>query len=328
MKSNDIIDIIHAMNFRTLDLNLLRVFVALHQHRNVTRAALSLGLSQPAVSAALTRLRDHLRDALFVRMGNAMIPTERAERLAPTVIAALAQLETALGAAEGFDPARSEAVFTLRGADFFSTRLLPTLAASLAEEAPGVVLRFLDTARGDLVSALGSGDVDLALDQPSAVPAWISHQTLFASPFVVIAARSNPAVRAAGLAPGDTLPLALFCALPHALRSVDGSLSGMTDAALAQRGLGRRVALAVPHFDAVLSAVAAGPMIATVPIQLVARPDAVPDLVVLAPPIEIPVPKLQLYWHRRHDHTPAQIWLRERVLREVARLWGHDADFD
>lgn len=251
-----------------------------------------------------------------------------AEAMAPAIADALGRLESALVAAAPFRPATSGATFALRGADFFSTRLMPPLAAALAAEAPGVSLRFLDSGRGDLVALLEAGEIDLALEQPTEVPAWVSHTLLFPSPFKVVAARDNPAIRRARLRDGDTLPLSLFCALPHALRSIDGSMSGMTDAALAQRGRRRRVALVVPHFDAVIQAVARSSMISVVPVQLTVEAGWPDGLLVLEPPIDIPTPAMQLYWHSRLDAAPAHVWFRTRLLQEVARLWGRDAGFD
>lgn len=316
------------MNFRTLDLNLLRVFAALNATRNVTRAAEELGLSQPAVSAALARLRDHLGDPLFVRVGNGMAPTPRAEAAAPAVAVALSNLDTALSATAPFRPETAEMTFTVRGADFFSMRLVPPLAAALAREAPGVTLRFLDGSRGDTVALLETGEVDMVLEAPMDIPAWVSRTQLFPSPFKIVAARDNPAVVAAGLRSGDVFPLDLFCSLPHALRSTDGSMSGITDAALARIGRVRRVALTVPHLDAVLQVVAQSTMIAAVPVQLVSDASRTAEVLVLEPPVDIPVPEMQLFWHSRHDRTPAQVWFRGRLLAEVARLWGRDAGFD
>lgn len=316
------------MNFRTMDLNLLRVFMALEQARNVTQAADRLGLSQPAVSAALARLRDQLGDPLFVRVGNGMAPTPRAEAVAPAIRDALARLESALTVTETFRPETAVMTFSLLGADFFSMRLMPPLAVALATEAPGISMKFLDSAHGDFVRLLEAGAIDLALERPIQPPGWVSKALLFPSPFRIVAAKNNPAIREAGLAAGDTLPLDLFCALPHALRSTDGSMSGMTDDALARQGRTRRVALAVPHFDAVLEVVAQSHMISSVPVQLLAGAARADDLIVLEAPIEIPTPNMQLYWHSRLDRTPAHGWFRNRVLAEVARLWGHDARFD
>lgn len=309
-------------NFRTFDLNLLRVFDALMQARNVTRAAEALGLSQPAVSSALARMRHQLGDPLFVRVGNGMTPTPHAEALFPSIQRALDEVQVAFSDLEPFDPLRAETVFTLLGADFFSTRLMPDVAARLSREAPGTSVRFLDSGRGGLVELLEAQVIDAALEQPTEVPPWVSTALLFPSPFKIVASRNNALIREAGKTTGDTLPLELYCALPHAMRSVDGSMSGQADAALARVGRRRRVAVALPHFDAILTCVAKSDMIATVPVQLVS--DSAEDfgLVVLEPPFEIPVPMIRMYWHGRLDRTPAQVWFRNLIRDEVARLWG------
>ncbi len=308
------------MNFRTLDLNLLRVLEAMIRLGNVTRASEELGLSQPAVSAALARLRGQFGDPLFVRAGNGMVPTDRTEALAPHIVAALDALRDAIAAAEPFDPATAAMTFTLRGADFFSTRLMPELFGRLAREAPGIAIRFLDSARGDLVEMIESGDVDIALEQPMEIPSWVSSTELFASPFVIVAARGNPAIE--HLSKGDALPLDVFCALPQAIRSTDGSMSGMTDDALAAAGRSRRVMLALPHFDAIMNAVSRSDLIAAVPVQLADEMAGPLGLTVFAPPFAFPAPRMQLYWHSRHDRWSAHLWLRGRVLSEVHRIWG------
>jgi DNA-binding transcriptional LysR family regulator len=306
------------MNFATFDLNLLRVFHALLRERSVTRAGDRLALSQPAVSAALARLRHALGDELFLRQGNAMVPTDRALALAAPIAEALAALDSALSAATGFDPATAERIFTLSGADFFSNLLMPTLFERIAAVAPGITLRLIDNARGDVATLLGEQEVDIALEAPSEIPDWVVRGTLFPAPFSVIAAWGMPAL--AGVAEHAPIPLDLFCALPHALRSVDGSLSGFTDAALARAGRARRVMLALPHFHAVALAVARGRLIAVVPKQFADAMAAALGLARYAPPMPFPVPEISLYWHRRRDQDPAHRWLREQVTAAVAEI--------
>lgn len=320
--------VIDMANFRTLDLNLLRVLDAMMETRNVTRASEVLGLSQPAVSAALARLREHLKDPLFVRVGNGMAPTPHVEAIAPALRRALDDIRETLAQMEPFDPSSAETVFTLRGADFFSVRLMPHVAGRIAEEAPGVSVRFLDSGFGDMVDLLKAGAVDLAMEQPMEVPQWVSRALLFPSPFKIVAAQDNPGIATEGLRTGDVLPMSLYCSLPHALRSTDGSMSGMADVALASEGKRRRVALALPHFDAIIRAVAQSRMIATVPVQLAAESAVQHRLVILEPPFEIPVPKMQFYWHSRTDRTPGQVWFRDLIREETARLWGRDESFD
>jgi len=313
---------ISMSNFRTLDLNLLRVLGSLMETGNVTRTSEALGLTQPAVSSALSRLRNHIGDPLFVRVGNGMVPTARAEELRRPVEDALRSLAIAIETTSDFDPATAEVTFTLRGADFFSMRLMPVLAGRLAVEAPGVVLRYLDSGYGNMAALIEDGSVDLALEQPLEVPGWISVAPLFCSPFVVAAARGNAEIRAAGVKEGEVLPFELFCGLPHALRSMDGSMSGMTDTALAKRGMQRRVALVLPHFEAIAMAVARSRMISVIPVQLASEVAEMMGLAIYQAPFEIPAPTMKLYWHSRFDSAAPHVWLRRRVLDQVVDLWG------
>ncbi|HEX2560778.1 LysR family transcriptional regulator [Phenylobacterium sp.] len=308
------------MNFAAFDLNLLRVFDALARERSVTRAGEQVGLSQPAVSSALNRLRAILDDQLFVRRGAEMAPTPRAEALAPAVREALASLERALAGDARFDPAKAQRTFTLLGADFFSTLVIPRLHERIAAEAPGVRLRLLDTAFGDVERLLAADVLDLALERPLQLPEWVATQALFLSPFVLVAANDHPQIAAAGIAPGEVLPLDLFCALPHAIRSVDGSLSGMVDEVLEASGRRREVVLGLPHFFAVARAVAAGHVIAALPRQFADAFAKQLGLAIYALPVPSPAPEIRMYWHSRHQKNPAHVWLREVVVEVIAEL--------
>jgi DNA-binding transcriptional LysR family regulator len=308
------------MNLNAVDLNLLRVFDALMRERSVTRAGEQIGLSQPAVSAALNRLRHLFDDQLFVRRGNDMVPTPRAEDVAPPVRAALAEIERALTGSRAFDPATAQRTFTLIGADFFSISVMPELAKRLSHSAPGIVLRLLDSARGDVGRLLQEDSIDAALEGPIQVPDWISSELLFRSPFVIIAAKDNPAT--AEVTAGAKLPLDLFCALPQAIRSIDGSVGGFVDSALAEAGRSRRVVLALPHFHGIARSVAKSNLIAAVPVQYADLVAADLGLSVFQPPVDVAVPEVKMYWHSRHDNDPAHKWLRGEVLAALKPLWN------
>lgn len=305
------------MNFAAFDLNLLRVFDALMRERSATRAGDMIGLSQPAVSNALNRLRHALDDELFVRRGNDMLPTPRAEAIAERVRDALASLEDAVAGDARFDPAHAQRVFTLFGADFFSMQFMPGFADHIAKLAPGLALRLIDSAGGDVERLLRDNAIDVALERPLDMPDWVSRKVLFRAPFLVIAARGHVALKKAKLKPGAKLPLKLFCELPHALRSIDGSMSGDTDRALRKIGAERRVVLTLPHFHAVALAVAEGRLIAVVPEQFAKIVATDLDLAVYRTPIDIPVPEIRLYWHKRHDHHPAHRWLRDEIVAAI-----------
>jgi len=313
------------MNLNALDLNLIRVLDALLRERSVTRAGERIGLSQPAVSAALNRLRHALNDQLFVRQGNDMLPTPRAESLAEPVRTALDEIARVFEASSHFEPARLERVFTLLGADFFSMFLMPELASQIAEAAPGVAFRFLDSARGDIARLLLDDAIDMALERPLDVPEWVESTLLFRAPFVVIAARGHARLESAAVPQGGAIPLDLFCALPHAIRSADGGMTGFTDRALAAIDRKRFIQLALPHFQAVALAVAHGRLVAAVPAQFA---DAVAEslqLAVYQPPIDIEVPEIKMYWHARHNEEKPHRWLRDQILSLVKQL-GFNAE--
>jgi DNA-binding transcriptional LysR family regulator len=205
----------------------------------------------------------------------------------------------------------------LFGADFFSTQLMPHFAGRIAAVAPGIVLRLIDSASGDVERLLRDNVIDMALERPLAMPEWVSRELLFHSPFVVIAARGHAAIRAAKVKPGAKLPLKLFCGLPHALRSIDGSLSGAVDETLRKAGAARHVALALPHFHAIALAVAEGRLIATVPVQFAKAVAKDLGLSIYKPPVAVPVPEISLYWHKRNDANPAHRWMRGQIVAAV-----------
>jgi DNA-binding transcriptional LysR family regulator len=302
------------MDMTGFDLNLLRVFAAIARERSVSRAGEQIAMSQPAVSAALNRLRHALDDQLFVRRGNDMVPTPRAEELVVPVREALERLQGALQVKRAFDPRLVQRTCTLLGSDFVSMLLMPALSERLASEAPGLRLRLLESTCQDNDRLLLEDAADAFIEGPLELPEWISRQTLFQSEFTVIARRDHPRLVECGIAPGDALPLDLFCELPHALRTVEGGMTGYTDNALARLGRSRTVSFVVPHFHAVLAAVARGRLIAVIPKRFA---DAFADGLGIAQfraPIDLPNPDIQMYWHSRRDRDPLHRWLRAQIV--------------
>ncbi len=313
MKSNDCLSAIDPMNFAALDLNLLRVFDAMVDVRNTTRAGERVGLSQPAVSAALTRLRHATGDPLFVREGNRMVPTARAEAMAGPVRAALSALERTLSAPERFEPSGARRRFRLHGSDYFSTLVMPPLAALVEAEAPGVVLQLLDLP-GGLEAQLAEGGADLCLDVRRPVADWVEAEALFASRLVGVAAPGNPVL--ASVAPGTTVPDAVYGALRHGLVSGDGATRGTLDAQLEARGVARRVVLTLPHFHAVaLAAIESGIFVA-LPRHFARAVAPRLGLEIYELPVPGPDVEVTMYWHARNADDPGSRWLRAKV-REV-----------
>ncbi|MCX7644319.1 MAG: LysR substrate-binding domain-containing protein [Rhodobacteraceae bacterium] len=311
---------IRSVNFRTLDLNLLRVLDALLREGSTVRAARRVGLSQPAVSAALGRLRRALGDPLFLRHGQGLVPTDFARGLALPLREALERLEALLAGPEPFDPATARLGFKLAGSDFFAELLMPRLARRMLEVAPEVTVQLVDLVPESYIATLEREAVDLALIPRMAFPDWAEHRPLFRSDFVVIARSRHPRLDEAGLAAGGTIPLDLYCALGHVLFSPEGRRRGLGDAVLEAAGRTRRVAMTLPVFSGVCRAVAESELIALLPRQLAL--DAAPrlGLEVYAPPLPVPPATICMVWHRRSTLGPAHRWLREEVAALLAPL--------
>ncbi|MBB4051340.1 DNA-binding transcriptional LysR family regulator [Devosia subaequoris] len=310
---NDGISVIGAMNWAAVDLNLLRVFDAMMLELNTTRAGDRVGLSQPAVSSALGRLRHITGDVLFVREGNRMVPTARAEQLAEPIRAALRGIEEALGRIASFEPATARRAFRILGSDYFSTLLMPGLARAVRESAPGITIQMLDYPSSAVARLLSDGAVDVAVDSKSEMPDWVASHRLFRSRMVSIVRRDHPVVAHSGLRPGERIPEDLFCMLPHVLMSMDGSLTGTVDHALKQQGLSRAIAVTVPHFHAVALAVAEAGLIGNLPIHFAERVAPLLDLDIYELPFPPPPVDVMLYWHSRHGPDAAHAWLRDMI---------------
>ena len=296
------------MDLHGIDLNLLVAFDALMAERSVTRAGVRIGRTQPAMSAALSRLRALLRDELFVRSPAGLQPTPRALDLAEPLTRALADIQRTLAFTQAFDPQTSSASFNLGLSEHPTFALLPRLAERLREAAPAVTLRVRSfTARDDAVALLDAGDIDLAVGvPPTATPGRILTRPLFEEHFVCVVRRGHPAAAA-------PLDLDAFLGLSHLLVSPEDERFGLVDAALARRGLKRRLALTLPQMYAVPLLVARSDMVATLMDGVVRASGHAGDLAVLPTPLALdPVPFV-LSWHGRNDGHPAQRWFRDCI---------------
>jgi len=288
-------------------LDLLRCFALLHDERHVTRAARRAGLSQPAMSRALDRLRDMFGDALFVRTPRGMLPTARADELVPRVRSVL-QATDALLRPASFDPATLVRTFVIGTTDFPDAELMPRLVAVLAREAPGVTLQsrpFDATTVGD---ALASGRLDVILSIREAIPAEARMTKLYDERFLCAVRRDHPGV-------GKRLTLERYCALPHLLIAPSGNPGSRVDSLLAARGLSRRVVVRVHTFLSAPAIVASSDLVLTAPARVL-EPLARPfRLRLLPPPLEVPPISLHVAWHPRVDDDPAHAWFRGILVR-------------
>jgi DNA-binding transcriptional LysR family regulator len=300
------------MNLTRVDLNLLVAFEALFAERSVTKAARWLGLSQPATSDALRRLRLLFRDELFVRGAGAMQPSPKALQIAPGVQAALAQLRATLGEEVSFAPGDTLQSFTLAMTDYNAHVLLPPLAAHLRKGAPGVDLHVVGYEKGEIGAMLARGEVDLALGVFPDPPPDAVKTALFEERFVGVARRGHPAL--AGGAPD----LATFVALPHALVTVRREdRSGAIDRELARHGLKRRVALTLPHMLVLPAVLAGSDLVCALPARIAERIDRA-AVQVFELPINIPSWTVEMLWNPIARTDRASAWLRQ-AIQVVAR---------
>ena len=305
-------------NLSSFDLNLLRVLDALLEEHSTVRAAARLGLSQPAVSAALGRLRGALGDELFFRMGQGMAPTHYALSLQKPLREIMEQIEGLIEAPNDFDPATSTAGFRLSGSDFFAELLMPRLAERLQKLAPSMLVHLVDLVPDNYVDTLERYEVDLALIPKTDLPDWVQSQTLFHSGFLVVARKGHPRLDRAGLNAGDIVPIDLFCDLGHVLFSPEGNRKAMGDAALARVGRERKVVMTMPVFSGVYRAVAGSDLVALLPTALAHQVAPTAGLEVYRAPIPVPTAEIVMVWHRRNAASRAHIWLREQISTLLA----------
>jgi DNA-binding transcriptional LysR family regulator len=300
-----------AVHLANIDLNLLVVFDALVAEGHATRAAERIGLTQPAVSHALNRLRALFGDPLFVRSPRGMVPTSLAQDIAPSVRSILEQVEGVLRGGRAFDPAASTRQFVLGLSDYAAFVLLPRLTVRLDQEAPGVSLVVRNTSRSVGLPMLEDGTVELIAGNFPEPPTHMREELLYEEDFICAGRGDHPDL-------GEPLDLNRYLALRHLQVSMKGNPSGYVDAVLAEKGLKRNVAVTVGHFLMAPMLVDASYLVATEPRRLFTPLASRLPLRLLPPPIDIPLFRVMQTWHSRHDADSGHQWLR-RILREVGQ---------
>jgi len=310
------------MNLAAFDLNLLRVLDALLQEHSTVKAGERIGLSQPAVSAALNRLRHALNDPLFVRQGQQFVPTDFARSLELPLRRIIDDLEAVLSGPDAFDPMTATHSFMLSGSDFFAELLMPPLADELSVRAPKIRVQQVDLVPDNYVGTLANHEIDLALIPEIEFPDWIDFLPVSRSNFVMIARNGHPRLMQAGVKPGQVVPVDLYCDLSHILFSPEGNLKGLGDAALQQIGRERRVVMTMPVFGGICNAVAGSDRVALLPEQLAVKKAGQLGFSLYRPPMPIDTVQLCMIWHKRYTSDRAHRWLRELVAEILSRLAG------
>lgn len=301
------------MKLSEIDLNLFVVFDAIYTEGNLTRAGEIIGITQPAVSNSLSRLRKMFDDPLFVRTAEGMVPTPVAQNIVGPVRQALGLIRSSVQESDRFDPAASEKRFRVSMTDLTQSIVLPYVLGRLKREAPGISVDCYQARRRDLNIELASGNLDLAVDIPLTPDPQIRQAPLFSHPHVCVFRSQHPDI-------GNKLTTDQYLGLSHIhISSRRGGL-GHVDLALGKLGKRRNIALRTQHYLATPELVSRTDLALTVPrvfadFLVTQYPVRYLDL-----PFSVPHLESHLYWHESTDKDQANRWLREMMLELPAKL--------
>ena len=309
------------LNFRTLDLNLLRVFDVVMAERNLTRAAERLSLTQPAISNSLKRLRSAVGEDLLTRSAHGVVPTARAEALWPEVRSALGRLRGVLAPGE-FDPAADATNFRIAMADATAALFMPPLVAQIEQSGAQSNLRSLPLTTRDPRALLERGDADVAVgffpDTVAAVlaqgdGALLRRQRLNEGEYTCVMRRGHPLAK-------QPLTLDSYCSAHHLLVSLSGRDHGLADQVLAGLNRKRRVVLTVNQYFTAGRVVANSDLLTVLPAYFIDSTGYRDQLLSRPLPFALPSLHLEMIWHIRNDRSSAHQWLRARLLDAVETL--------
>ena len=296
-----------SIDLAAIDLNLLVAFEALFEERSVTLAAQRLHLGQPAMSAALGRLRTLFEDELFIRIGKEMQPTSKTLEIAPGILAALQQVRQTLEASQVFDPRSSQRSFAIGSSDYTSYVALPKLLQVCTKTAAGLNFRVIGFEKDSVSELLQQGAIDVALGVFANLPPHTSSTALFQERFVGIARQNHPAIVK------GKIPLAAFAGLPHALVTIRRDAVGEIDKILAGHGLQRRIAVTIPHMLVLPAVIATSDLVAAIPYRIATQFATSHRLELFELPVKIEPWVVSMIWSRLADQDAAQEWLRETL---------------
>ena len=299
------------------DLNLLRVAVAIHDEHSVSGAAKSLGISQPATSAALSRLRLAVSDHLFIKTSRGMEPTPRAIAFIPLAREVLTRVSREVLSKTTFDPATTRETFTFAMSDIGEMVFLPKLLDYLGKHAPHAMVRSISNPPPEVETSLANGEIDLAIGYfPDLKKNNYYQQRLFSHYFVCLLRADHP-IR------GKKLSLAQFLELDHAVVRAEGRSQEIFERFLEKRRIKRKIALSTTHFMSIPMIIARSDLVVTVPHALgMVFAKSAANIKIVEPPLTIPSFDLKQHWHRKFHNDPKIIWLRS----VVAELFNDEKD--
>ncbi|HQX60302.1 MAG: LysR family transcriptional regulator [Rhodoferax sp.] len=295
-----------------LDLNLLRTFDAIYRHHSLSAAAIELGLTQPAISAALKRLRSHFDNPLFVRTSHGMRPTPHADAMSAAIARALDTLR-GIGQAQAFSRATSTVHYRVYINDVGMLVVMPQVVRNVSELAPHAKISVIDLRPDEVVDALDRGHIDLAIGYFLGMPNWARQQTLRKTRYVCAVRSDHPQIT-------DSLSLEQFLNAKHGMYATSGSPHSVVDETLARLNLSRDISLRVPRFAALPFLIATSDLIATIPEDLGQTFSRLLDIKLFAPPFALAPFEIKQYWHERHHAEPAFHWLRSVVRKETGAI--------
>ncbi|MGN5593616.1 LysR family transcriptional regulator [Stutzerimonas nitrititolerans] len=295
------------MNLNKVDLNLFIVFDAIYTEANLTRAGQIVGITQPAVSNALARLRETFNDPLFVRTAQGMVPTPMAQNIIGPVRNALQLLRVSVQESRTFNPLQANKTFRISMTDLTEAVVFPPLFQRLRRLAPNVKIESMLAKRRETTKELAAGRLDFAMDAPLNTDPQVRHVKLLEDNYVCAMRRGHPLAK-------DKLSVEEYLSLSHVHISSRRSGLGMVDLALGKMGLQRKIALRSQHYMMATQVIQHTDMAVTVPERFAHRH----DLHQAALPVDIPPLETHIYWHESTDQDPANRWMREQMI-EIAQ---------
>lgn len=306
---------INQIDLRLVDATILLVFLGAMRHRKATAVAAEMGLTQPAVSHALKRLRNLYDDPLFLRRAHGLEPTAFAYELEPKVRRIVRLISETLEGPEPFDPNTARLDLRIGAFDYESTGLIPDLVAGLSNVAPHVNVHTFPLHNRDALDALERGQIDLSIgyfDFPTERDASFVYETLYCDSYVLAGRRDHPLLSGA-------LTLDRVCEARHLLISPRGRVRNLVDHALGLHGLQRQIQTVVPSLFAALSIVESSDLVATLPARVAARNVDRFEIQYRTLPIEGGAFDLHAVRHLRNAKSPFHIWLQQQLVTLVAR---------
>lgn len=302
------------MNLSQVDLNLFVIFDAIYTEGNLTRAGQITGKTQPAISNALSRLRDVFDDPLFTRTASGMVPTPTAKNMIEPVRQALQLLRASVQSSDTFNPKDTEKSFIISMTDYSESLILPRLLSFLRRNSSNIKIESFHTPRRERLNAMAAGTLDFAIDAPLSHTPQMKHHSIFQDHYVCLVRKDHPLVR------GETISLDQYLSLSHIHLSTRQQGLGHVDLGLSALGVKRNIVLRAHNTLMTLPIISETDLALTTTHCLARRLRQYYDLQILQLPYEVPQLELHLYWHESMDQDPAHIWLRNLIADQTRTL--------